>query len=1283
MQQTYLFFLLIFLSTGLQAQEKHARNPVIFADVPDMSIVRVGKMYYMSSTTMHLSPGVPIMKSTDLVNWKLVNYAYDTLGDVDALNLKNGANAYGRGSWASCLRYHKGLFYVSTFAATTGKTYIYKTKDIEKGPWERIAFEPSYHDHTIFFDDDGKTYMIWGVSKLKMVELQENLSGVKAGTERVLIENASAPAGDNIMLGAEGSQLFKVNGKYYLFNITWPRGGMRTVIIHRADQITGPYEGRLALQDLGVAQGGLIDTPDGHWYAYLFRDYGGVGRIPYLVPVKWEDGWPVLGLHGKAPEMLDLPAGKGLIPGIAASDEFARKKGQPALPLVWQWNHNPDPTLWSVTERKGYLRLRTGRTDTSFVQARNTLTQRTIGPVCSGATSLDVSNMKEGDFAGLCLLQKNYGLAGVKIKNGSKSVVMVTAASGKAVEVQSVPLTQNTIYFKAECNFKDRADVARFFYSLDGKSWKPIGEPLKMPYTLPHFMGYRFGLFNYATQQTGGFADFDFFRLEDKIVHTGSEVGLLDGPFKHARDLNIQTLLQYDTDRLLAPYRKQSGLSPKAPGYPNWDGLDGHVGGHYLSAMAMNYAATGNAECKTRLDYMLAELKTCQDANASNHPEWGAGYLGGVPNSDTIWATFKKGDFTAYRAAWVPWYNVHKMYAGLRDAWLYTGNEAAKTMFLHFCDWGLSITAALSDEQMQAMLDTEHGGMNEVFADAYQMTGHEKYLTAAKRFSHKMLLDPMSAGQDNLDNKHANTQIPKVIGFQRIAALSGEAAYARAARFFWETVTRHRSLALGGNSRRESFPGVAACGDFADEVQGPESCNSYNMLKLTERLFRSDPQAEYADYYERTLFNHILSTQHPETGGYVYFTPARPRHYRVYSTPNQAMWCCVGSGMENHGKYNEFIYTPQNDSLFLNLFIASELNWREKGVRIRQETIFPNEEQTRLNITEGAAHFTLMIRYPSWVKDGVLEIKVNNKPVAFTAHPSSYVAIDRLWKKGDVVDIKLPMHTTTEQMPNVPEYLAFMHGPILLGAKTGTEDLKGLFADAGRWGQIAGGERLPLDKAPIIIEDHPAALPGKLTPVKGQPLTFTAPEFNMINPVKIVLEPFYQIHDARYMMYWMALTQTQYKFYLDSIAAAETEKLALQKRTVDFVATGEQQPEADHAMQNAQSNAGSYRNEFWRDAANGGYFSYQLTTNSEVNLTLRVRYWGAEWGSRKFDIYIDGEKLVSEDNTNKWNQSKFQEIEYPIPDTMLQGKKDIRIKFQALPHNTAGAVYGIRLLRNK
>lgn len=781
-------------------------------------------------------------------------------------------------------------------------------------------------------------------------------------------------------------------------------------------------------------------------------------------------------------------------------------------------------------------------------------------------------------------------------------------------------------------------------------------------------------------------AAFTVTQAQDKLYPNEfplQDVKLLDGPFKHARDLNIQTLLEYDVDRLLAPFRKEAGLVPKAELYPNWAGLDGHVGGHYLSAMAINYAATGNAECYRRMNYMISELKTCQDASDKNNPDWGKGYLGGAPNSKEVWSTLQKGDLAAYRSAWAIWYNLHKMYAGLRDAWVYAGNEEAWNIFLKFCDWGIHITSALNDSQMQAMLDTEHGGMNEIYADAYQMTGDEKYLHAAKRFSHRMLLDAMAADTDNLNNKHANTQVPKAIGFQRIAELTNDLYYARAATFFWETVSETRSLAFGGNSRREFFPAVSSCTDFVHDVEGPETCNSYNMMKLTEDLFRVNPLAKYADYYERTLYNHILSSQHPGHGGYVYFTPARPRHYRVYSAPNQAMWCCVGTGMENHSKYNQLIYTRRSDSLFLNLFIASELNWSEKGLKIQQLSKFPFEEQTKIKVIEGASQFKLMVRHPSWVADGEMKISVNGEAVKFESHPSSYIAIDRMWNAGDEVLILLPMHTTIEHMPNVPDYLALLHGPVLLGAKTGKEDLKGLIADDSRWGQIPGGQRLALDKAPIIIEDQQEDITAKLVPVAGKPLSFLAPDLKMINPTHVEFEPFFMIHDARYMMYWMALSSSQYRSYLDSLSILEKEKLEIQDRTIDFVACGEQQPEADHAIKSSGSSSGNHLNEFWRDARNEGYFSYVMASGSETGLCLIVRYWGAEWGKRKFDIFIDDKKLISEDNTGKWNQSMFQETVYDLPEIMLRGKDELRVKFQALPGNTAGAVYNIRLARKK
>jgi DUF1680 family protein len=761
-----------------------------------------------------------------------------------------------------------------------------------------------------------------------------------------------------------------------------------------------------------------------------------------------------------------------------------------------------------------------------------------------------------------------------------------------------------------------------------------------------------------------------------------ADVKLLDGPFKHARDLNIEVLLKYNIDRLLAPYRKEAGLPEKAKPYPNWDGLDGHAGGHYLSALAINYNATGNAECKKRMEYMLAEIKECQQANAVNHPDWGIGYAGGFPNSSKLWSTFKNGDFKIYNSAWAPFYNLHKTYAGLRDAWLYGGSEDAKAMFLQFCDWGINITGGLPEEQMQSALNMEHGGMNEIFADAYQVTGDAKYLNGAKKYSHRQVLDPLANGVDNLDNKHANTQIPKFIGFEIIAELGHDDKYGKAGSFFWETVTTKRSLASGGNSRREHFPTIASSIDYINEIDGPESCNSYNMLKLTEDLFRVSPQAKYADYFERTVFNHILSTQHPVHGGYVYFTPARPRHYRVYSAPGEAMWCCVGTGMENHGKYNQFIYTHQNNALYINLFIPSELTWREKNIILKQETQFPFEEQTKITITNGSGNARIMIRYPVWVTDGQCRVLVNGKSISVTTHPSSYISINRKWSKGDVILVKMPMHNTTVQLPNVPQYIAFMHGPILLGAKTGSEDMKGIIADASRFGQYADGKKLPVDKAPILIEDDQQNIGSKLVPIKDKPLQYTL-NVKMINGQPLTLEPFFQIHDSRYMMYWLSLTNSGYRSYLDSLTQIENEKEKIEKRTIDYVAPGEQQPETDHKMQKEKSGTGNTNDNLYRDARNGGFFSYEMITGQETSLTLSVKYWGAEWGTRKFDIYIDDQKLITEDNTGRWNLASFKDVSYTIPENMLKAKSNIVVKFQSLEGTTAGAVYYIRLLRKE
>lgn len=761
-----------------------------------------------------------------------------------------------------------------------------------------------------------------------------------------------------------------------------------------------------------------------------------------------------------------------------------------------------------------------------------------------------------------------------------------------------------------------------------------------------------------------------------------SDVKLLEGPFRHAMDVNIETLLKYDTERFIAPFRKVAGLPAKADNFPNWEvqGLDGHVGGHYLSAMAIHYAASGNKECLKRMEYLIKELKECQDANSSKFPEWGVGYIGGVPKSEELWKGIKNGNTGLIWQYWVPWYNLHKTYAGLRDAWVYCSNETAKDMFVKFCDWAIDITKGLSDVQMESMLGNEHGGMNEVLADAYGITGLEKYLVAAKRFSHKNILNPLSLGRDNLDNIHANTQVPKAVGFQRIAELSGDENYDKGGSFFWETVSNNRSVAFGGNSRKEFFPPSSACIDYINEVEGPESCNTNNMLKLTQILFRMKPQVKYVDYEERALYNHILSTQHPEHGGYVYFTPLRPAHYRVYSAPNKAMWCCVGTGMENHGKYGEFIYAHSNDSLFVNLFVASELNWKSKKIVLRQETNFPDQESTKLSVVSGSKKFKLLLRYPSWVEAGKLELKLNGKKLAFSGKPSEYVVIDRKWKKGDMLEVLLPMNNTLEQLINVPSYIAFMHGPILMAARSGNKDLNGLVAGDGRWEHIASGKKYPVNEAPVIVEKDRSVLLGKLMPVKDKSLNFKMNNLNVLNSgSQIVLEPFYKIHDSRYQIYFMSLNDVQYKGVKDSLASLETERLALDNRTIDFVQPGQQQPESDHFMKNTSTSSGNHQDEFWREARNGGEFSYQMSTKGIEDLTLMVRYWANETGIRTFDITVDNEVLTNVSALKGNNE--FKNMEYKIPAALLKGKTSIRIGFRAAQRGSTARIFYLRLLK--
>lgn len=599
-----------------------------------------------------------------------------------------------------------------------------------------------------------------------------------------------------------------------------------------------------------------------------------------------------------------------------------------------------------------------------------------------------------------------------------------------------------------------------------------------------------------------------------------ADVKVLGGPMKQAQDVDLKYMLALDPDRLLAPFCEDAGITPKAPKYPNWEsmGLNGHIGGHYLTALASMYKSTGNEELLRRLNYMVSVLAECQAKN-------GNGYVGGIPNVKPLWKELKNGVYSPQNGIgrlnkyWVPWYNLHKTFAGLRDAYLITGNEQAKEVLIKLSDWCYTNFSGLTEAQFEEMFKIEYGGMNEVLADVYAMTGNKKYLTLAQQFSHKAILNPLKEGQDKLNGLHANTQIPKVIGFERISQFTGDEKWHNAASFFWETVVNHRTVAFGGNSVREHFYPVNDYSLMIADASGPETCNTYNMLKLTKMLYTDSNALKYINYYERAVFNHILSSQHPEKGGFVYITSIHPQHYRCYSTNQANFWCCVGTGMENHAKYGELIYAHNSDDLFVNLFIPSQLNWKEKGITITQETNFPESETStlKLKLTKPSV-FAVQVRYPQWVKAGDMVVRVNGKAQKINAQPGTYIILKREWKMGDVITLNMPMHTTAEYLPDNSPYAAFLYGPIVLAAKTSDSNLDNLYGENGT--QKAIGKLIPTSEAPVITTSD-ANFASELKPVKGKPLTFTAK--SLISPSNfkdLQLIPFYKLHDARYMIYW-------------------------------------------------------------------------------------------------------------------------------------------------------------------
>ncbi len=750
------------------------------------------------------------------------------------------------------------------------------------------------------------------------------------------------------------------------------------------------------------------------------------------------------------------------------------------------------------------------------------------------------------------------------------------------------------------------------------------------------------------------------------------DVRLTPSPFLNAQNVDHRYLLELDIDRLLAPYFKEAGLEPIKENYTNWEntGLDGHIGGHYLSALSMMYASTGDNALLDRINYFITQLKKCQNAS-------GDGYLCGVPGGKQMWKDISEGKIDAgsfsLNHKWVPLYNIHKIFAGLRDAYLFAHNQEALNMLIKLSDWFLNITKNLSEEQLQQMLISEHGGMNEVFTDIADFTGDKKYLDFARKFSDYSILDPLIHRNINLVGMHANTQIPKVIGFKRYADVANDTTWNNAAEYFWDLVVNDMTVSIGGNSVREHFHSPDDFSPMIKSEQGPETCNTYNMLRLSKMLFLSENDHKYIDYYERALFNHILSSQHPKTGGFVYFTPMRPQHYRVYSQVHTSFWCCVGSGLENHSKYGEMIYTHKANDLYVNLFIPSRLDWKEQDVVVLQETQFPYSKRIDYLIQKAGQPFNLNIRIPSWLNDKEPEVKINDKPVE-TEINNGYILIKYSnWKANDLVSVKMPMHTTIEYLPDNSNYASVEYGPIVLSAKTDTTDLVGLYADDSRMGHIAQGPMRPLEEAPAIISET-KDFSEQVHPIANKPLHFW---IDVEGDKKLELQPFFEVHDARYMVYWPVYTKEEYNSQMEKIKKEEEAVMALEKRTIDKVAPGEQQPESDHFFKGEHTNSGLNGDRFWRDAT--GWFSYILNDKKAEAKILRIEYFGGDAG-RKFRIEMNGTLLAKV--SLQPNSEGFYQVDYPlyeIKSKISSGK--IELKFVAEEGSVAGGIYGVRLMK--
>ncbi|MBD3414671.1 MAG: glycosyl hydrolase [Candidatus Aminicenantes bacterium] len=737
------------------------------------------------------------------------------------------------------------------------------------------------------------------------------------------------------------------------------------------------------------------------------------------------------------------------------------------------------------------------------------------------------------------------------------------------------------------------------------------------------------------------------------------EVTLLDGRFKHAEELNKKSLLRYEPDRFLSKFRKQAGLEPKAEHYHGWedDTLAGHSLGHYLSACSLMYKSTDDERFLERVNYIVDELHECQKAD-------GDGYIGAFPDGKHIFEEeIAQGDIRAkgfdLNGIWAPFYTQHKVLSGLHDAHHLCGSEKALEIEKMFADWLEGVVMGLSEEQVQEMLKCEHGGMNEALANLYADTQDERHLKMARLFHHKAILDPLAEEKDILPGKHGNTQIPKLIGLARLYELTGNEKDRKTAEFFWDRVVYHHSYVTGGHGNHEYFGEPDQLRDRLSQGT-TETCNVYNMLKLSRHLFMWDAEAQVSDFYERAMFNHILSSQQPEDGRVIYNLSLEMGGYKVYQDP---FWftCCVGTGMENHSKYSRNIYFHNDQELFLFQYIASELDWEEKGLKIRQVTDYPEEPKVTLEfICENPVPLTLQVRYPYWAEKGI-QILVNGKNQKVKGEPGAFVGLHRKWKDGDKVEIQIPFTLRLEAMPDDENRVAVMHGPLVL---------------AGDLGPVNDPEAQDSLYVPVFMtqDRNPA---NWTESVPGEPNTFLTK--NVGRPRDVKLKPFYKTHERRYSIYWDLMTEQAWKERQEAYQQEQEYQNMLEQMTVDFVRPGERELEREHNFKGEKARPGSFRRRRYREAREG-WFSYEMKVFKGQPMALAVDYWGGYPGSKTFDILVDGEVIATEDISNK-KDGHFVNVVYDIPDKLTFGKEKVTVTFKAHPGNAAGPVFGVRIIK--